>query len=108
MNNKIRKEYLLSEIIFMKPINENFEDFVKKIINSISDVGFNNTANIYSIAETSKLGGKLGWIDENNLSELISKELNKIDEGEYTNVINIRNNFMILKIEKIRLKEISY
>ena len=107
MNNKIRKEYLLSEIIFMKPINENFEDFVKKIINSISEIGFNNTANIYSIAETSKLGGKLGWIDENNLSELISKELSEIDEGEYTNVINIRNNFMILKIEKIRLKEIS-
>ena len=107
MNNKIRKEYLLSEIIFMKPINENFEDFVKKIITSISEIGFNNTANIYSIAETSKLGGKLGWIDENNLSELISKELSEIDEGEYTNVINIRNNFMILKIEKIRLKEIS-
>ena len=107
MNNKFRKEYLLSEIIFMKPINENFEDFVKKIITSISEIGFNNTANIYSIAETSKLGGKLGWIDENNLSELISKELSEIDEGEYTNVINIRNNFMILKIEKIRLKEIS-
>ena len=107
MNNKIRKEYLLSEIIFMKPINENFEDFVKKIITSISEIGFNNTANIYSIAETAKLGGKLGWIDENNLSELIFKELNKIDEGEYTNVINIGNNFMILKIEKIRLKEIS-
>ena len=103
----IRKEYLLSEIIFMKPFDENFEDFVKKIITSISEIGFNNTANIYSIAETSKLGGKLGWIDENNLSELISKELSKIDEGEYTNIINIRNNFMILKIEEIRLKEIS-
>ena len=36
----------------MKPINENFEDFVKKIINSISEIGFNNTANIYSIAES--------------------------------------------------------
>ena len=37
LSNKIRKEYLLSEIIFMKPINENFEDFVKKIITSISN-----------------------------------------------------------------------
>jgi len=45
--------------------------------------------------------GALVYIDENNLSELIFKELNKIDEGEYTNVINIGNNFMILKIEKI-------
>ena len=105
--NKTRKEYLLSEIIFMKPNDENFNKFVKKIVNSIFEIGFNNTANIYSIAESSKLGGKLGWIDENNLSELIYKELNKIGEGEITNVINIRNNFMILKIEKIRQKEIS-
>ena len=105
--NKTRKEYLLSEIIFMKPNDENFDKFVKKIVSSIFEIGFNNTANIYSIAESSKLGGKLGWIDENNLSQLISEELNKIGEGEITNVINIRNNFMILKIEKIRLKEIS-
>ena len=73
---------------------------------SISEIGFNNTANIYSISESSKLGGKLGWIDENNLSELIFKELKMINEGEFTNVINIRNNYMILKIEKIRLNEI--
>ena len=98
---------MLSEIIFMKPNDENFDKFIKKIMTSIFEIGFNNTANIYSIAESSKFGGKLGWIDENNLSELISKELNKIGEGEITNIINIRNNFMILKIEKIRLKEIS-
>ena len=107
LDNKIRKEYLLSEIIFMKPYNENLEDLVKKIITSISEIGFNNTANIYSVAESSKLGGKLGWIAESNLSELIFKELKKINEGEYTNVINIRNNYMILKIEEIRLNEIS-
>ena len=46
-------------------------------------------------------------VDENNLSELIFNELKKINEGEYTNVINIRNNYMILKIEKIRLSEIA-
>ncbi len=107
LDNKIRKEYLLSEIIFMKPYDKNLEDFIKKIITSISEIGFNNTANIYSVAESAKLGGKLGWIDESNLSELIFKELKMINEGEYTNVINIRNNYMILKIEKIRLNEIS-
>ena len=107
LDNKIRKEYLLSEIIFMKPYDKNLEDFIKKIITSISEIGFNNTANIYSVAESAKLGGKLGWIDESNLSELIFKELKMINEGEYTNVINIRNNYMILKIEKIRINEIS-
>ena len=33
---------------------------MKKIITSISEIGFNNTANIYSVAESAKLGGKLG------------------------------------------------
>ena len=46
LNNEIRKEYLLSEIIFMKPDNENLNDFIKKINTSISDIGFNNNANI--------------------------------------------------------------
>ena len=30
--NKTRKEYLLSEIIFMKPNDENFDKFVKKLL----------------------------------------------------------------------------
>ena len=47
LSNKTRKEYLLSEIIFMKPYDQDLEDFIKKINTSISEIGFNNTANIY-------------------------------------------------------------
>ena len=107
LNNKLKKEYFLSEIIFEKEINEELDSLINKIKTSISEIGFNNTANIYSISDTSKLGGKLGWIDENNLSELIFNELKKIDKGQFSNVIKIRNNFMILKIEDIRTNEIS-
>ena len=107
LKNETRKEYLLSEIIFMKTNKENLDVLIKKINTSISEIGFSNTANIYSIAESSKLGGKLGWIDESNLSELIFNELKKINEGEFTNIIDIGNNYMILKIDKIRLKEFS-
>ena len=32
-------------------------------------MGFENTANIYSISESSKFGGNLGWIKENSLSK---------------------------------------
>ena len=107
LKNKTRKEYFLSEIIFMKPNKENLDVLIKRINTSISEIGFSNTANIYSISESSKLGGKLGWIDESNLSESIFNELKKINEGEFTNIINIGNNYMILKIDEIRLKEIS-
>ena len=107
LNNKTQKEYFLSEIVFVKPMSESLDDLIQKIRLSILEIGFNNTANIYSVSESSKLGGKLGWINENNLSENISNELKSIKDGEYSNIINIRNNYMFLKIEESRLKKIS-
>ncbi len=106
MSNKTKTEYLLSEIVFQKN-NEDLENLIEKIKFSISEIGFNNTANIYSISESSKLGGKIGWVDENNLSEIIFKNLNKISKNEFTDVIPLGNNFIILKIEDTRLKKIS-
>ena len=47
------------------------------------DIGFENTANIYSISESSKMGGDIGWINENNLSELISKNKNSQTKRNY-------------------------
>ncbi len=98
-------EYSLSEILFKKDKNKDINDKIKKIKLSISEVGFNNTANIYSISESANYGGKIGWILEPNLSKKIAKELKKIKEGGYTNVMKIGNNFLILKIEKIRFKK---
>ena len=83
------------------------EKTIDQIQLSINEIGFNNTANIYSISNSSKLGGKLDWINENSLSKKVSEELRLLKEGQITNVIKIRNNYLILKIEKIREKEIE-
>ena len=107
MSNKQRKEYLLSEIVFQKKKDENFETLKKKISESILEIGFNNTANIFSISESAKLGGKIGWINENNLSEVIQKNIKNKKENEITDVILIGNNYLIIKIEKVRSKQIS-
>ena len=80
---------------------------VNKIKNSISEIGFNNTANIYSISDSSKFGGKIGWIEETSLSKKITDELNNIKIGEYTNIIQIGNNFLILMIDDIKIKKIN-
>ena len=32
---------------------------INKILSSITDIGFENTANIYSISESSKMGGDI-------------------------------------------------
>ena len=102
-----QKEYLLSEIIFKKKKNESLENLVNQIKLSINDIGFNNTANIYSISESSKFGGKLGWVNENSLSNKIFEKLNTIKEGEYTDTIQIGNNYLLLKIDQIKINKIK-
>ena len=107
LDKSTRKEYFLSEIVFEKKRDVDFEQNSKEIIKSIEEVGFNNTANIYSISDSAKLGGKIGWVDENNLSEIIYQEVENLTEGQFTDVIQVGNNYLILKIEKIKLNEIT-
>ena len=74
---------------------------------SINDIGFKNTANIYSISQSSKFGGNLGWVSENSLSKKISEKLSSLKKGELTEVINIGNNYLILKIDEIKTNKIE-
>ncbi len=62
---------------------------------------------MYSSSDTASVGGKIGWIKEENLSPKILNELYKIKSGEITNVIKIGNNFLILKIEEIKKNKIE-
>ncbi len=102
-----RKEYLLSEIIFEKKIDQNLNELTKKIQNSITEIGFGNTANIYSISESAKFGGNIGWIPENNLSKLILEKIKDKNKNEYSDLIQIGNNYMILLVEETRLSKIE-
>ena len=75
----------------------------RKIIQkSISDNGFEIAANLFSISDSSKVGGKVGWIAKNDLSKVINEKLDKLDKDSYTSPIKIGNNFLILKINDIR------
>ena len=105
--NEYKSEYLLSEIFFFKEKNLNLKDQINKIKLSISEVGFNNTASIYSKSESANLGGKIGWIEEENLSKKIIDQLKKIKKGEYTDVIQFGKNFLILKIEDKKINKIK-
>ena len=94
--------YLLSEILFRSETNEDVNKKYELIKNSIESVGFKNSANIYSIANTSKVGGKIGWINENQLSKEIVKKLEKLKITEYTKPINLTEGYLILKVEDIK------
>ena len=102
---KDKKIYELSEIIFEKDQNISLEDKVNSISESISEIGFKNTANLYSISDSNKYGGSIGWVEEISLSEKISKILSKTDLGNYTETIKIGANFLILKIDNIKFEK---
>ena len=95
-------EYNLSEIVFKKENNTPLTELIDQIIKSIENVGFENTANLYSISDSSKVGGKIGWIQKNNLSEEINNNLVNLNKNSYSKPIQIGNNYLILKINDMR------
>ena len=105
LKNKKRREFFLSEIVFRKKKDEDLNDSILKIKKSISEIGFDNTANIYSISESSKFGGKIGWLKEEVLSKEIYESINNLEVKEYSDVIKIENNFIILRIDEIKIVE---
>ena len=108
--NKIEKiskkefslEYNLSEIVFDKKKNISLEEQSKIISKSIEMNGFENTANLYSISDSSKVGGRIGWIKKDNLSLEINRELDNLKINSYSDPIKIGNNYLILKINDIK------
>ena len=105
--NKFETEYLLSEIFFNKDKDVIINEKIKEIERSIIEVGFNNTASLFSESESANLGGKIGWINEKSLSQKIIDELKITKKGNHTKVIQFGNNFLILKIEDKKEKEIN-
>ena len=108
--NKIEKiskerffeEYNLSEIVFSNQNKVTLDEIFKDIRKSIEVNGFENTANIYSISESSKVGGKIGWVRKSVLSDQIIKKLNNLKTGDYSTPLQIDNNFFIFKINEVR------
>ena len=101
-NKKKRYEYNLSEIFFNESINESVEDTVSKLEKSINEIGFENTANIYSISNTSKNGGLIGWVNELQLSTIIKKNIILLNDNEITKPIKIKNGYLIIKLNNKR------
>ena len=105
--NKIQKNYLLSEIFFSGENKEKINEKYNLIKKSISEIGFKNTANIYSLTESAKIGGSIGWIGENQLTKKVVNEINKLQIGEFTKPIDIPGGVIILKLDEKEDKKIT-
>ena len=93
-------EYNLSEIIFSAKNTDELNFKVKEIKEAINNTSFETAANKFSISDTANFGGNIGKVNENQLSNTIKNELQKINVNEYTDPINVGNSFIIIKINK--------
>ena len=99
LEKKKQNSYFISEILFFA---ENYDELQKKtgeIYKSIKEVGFYKTAIIHSISDTKKIGGKIGWINESQLNQIIKKEIIKLKIGEYTKPITIPGGLLIVNLD---------
>ena len=102
LKNKEIKSYLLSEILIGIKKNTDLKKEFEEINENIENIGFENTALSYSASESSKIGGKIGWIEEDMLSKDIKNELATLNVGDTSNYIKIPSGFLILKINDIK------
>ena len=101
--NKLSKQnktenILLSEIIFTINDNESLEIKFNNIKDSINKIGFEETAKIYSVSDSKKNGGKIGWVYKTQLSKKILNAIEKIDVGQLTEPITTPGGFILLKL----------
>ena len=106
-SKKKSKEFELSEIIFEIENKEDINRKYKEVIKSINEIGFKNSASIYSISDTSKIGGDIGWINESSLNNKIKEEINYLKIGEISKPIILSNGILILKVTNSRNSEIK-
>ena len=105
-NKKKRFEYNLSEILYTSKNNESYNSILMKINQNLEKIGFENTANIFSISNSSKNGGLIGWINELQLSSKVRNEINKLEIGQVSKPIKIQNGYLLIKInDKKEFKE---
>ena len=102
-NSNIKtKEYELSEIVFEIKNKEELQKKNDEIIKSINEIGFESSASIYSVSESSKTGGNIGWISENSLNNNIKKNIINLKIGETSDPIILSTGILLLKVVNIK------
>ena len=102
LKNDEQKEFLISEILFTLEKEETLENKFLLINKTISEKGFDNSALIFSISETAKNGGKVGWIKSSSINSKIFKYISKLKINDHTKPIVVPGGFLILKLNNVK------
>ena len=87
-------------------INNNYDkQNYKKINETINNTGFESAATIYSLSDTAKFAGDIGWVSKNDISENIYKQISTLEINEFTKPFKIATGFLIISVRDIKIEE---
>jgi len=99
-NQKDKFNYFLFEILFEVNQEETVKNKLELIKSSINKIGFNNTAITYSISDSAKFGGEIGWIKETQMSETILNKIKDLKINDLSEVIQTPSGYLVLNVSK--------
>ena len=95
--------YKISEILIKN--DNNYVEKFNLVKEEIDNSSFETAANKFSISDSAKNGGQLGWIEGPSLSADIENILSNLKINEYSKPFEVPGGFLILKLSN--KKEIS-
>ena len=105
--NEYFKSYLISELIFKAKNNNEIEKKYKEIKKSININGFEKTVLLFSVGDSKKKNGTIGWLKETEMSDVIKSEITTINVNQFTKPITIPGAFLILYINEIKDEKLN-
>ena len=100
--NEYFKSYLISELIFKAKNNDGIKEKYKEIKKNININGFEKTVLLFSVGDSKKKNGAIGWLRETEMSDIIKSEITSINVNQFTKPITIPGAFLILYINEIK------
>ena len=97
-NNLIFDKYKNMVKVDSNQIDKKLQEKYQEIISSIKTVGFKDAAVIHSMAESSKLGGDIGWLNENQISKKILGAIENLKVGDFSNPIITAGGVILLRV----------
>ena len=96
------EEYKLAEILFTPQSKSTEIDEIEEIKDSIKKIGFESSAIAYSISNTASKGGNIGWLKKTQLSKNILREVENLNIGQITEVLDSPAGKLILILQDKR------
>ena len=100
--NEYFKSYLISELIFKAKNNDEIKEKYKEIKKNININGFEKTVLLFSVGDSKKKNGAIGWLRETEMSDIIRSEITSINVNQFTKPITIPGAYLIIYINEIK------